>query len=224
MKMSKLTKTLILLALLAMGTAFALDRYIVHRFNRVDFDPVRKRIDVESGFELTESFAVDYASDYEVGIECKRALPHDQLNGLLQSHLNLTYTVFENETPLVRVDSRNLVEGGAYTDDGITRLLGNFPASPGKNYRIDLLVRSSIPELAATEPTLLVVLDHIVWKTEFAVPAIPFAFARLASGGLGLIIVVCAALSQRDHWIRKQRNTEQATPPYSEPAARSPQR
>lgn len=93
--MTKRTKTLIVLVLLAMGTDFALDRIIVQRLNRGDFVPVRRRIELEKGFQLTQVFTVNHAADYEVGLECKRALPHDDLNGLLQSNLNLTYAVFE---------------------------------------------------------------------------------------------------------------------------------
>ncbi len=203
---SRSTKILIVLALLPLGLGVALDRYMAHRFYSINTCPVRKRIEVTDGFELTQTFTVDYASDYEVGIRCKRALSEDRLDGILESKLNLTYSVFEDNVLLVRVDSTDSPDSMAYDEDAITRLLGDFPASPGKEYRIEILVRSSIPELASTDPVLLVVIDAITWTHLYFHQATPFALGRLASVGIGLLFLFCACVSQVIHWTRRRRS------------------
>jgi hypothetical protein len=204
------TKILALIGIFALAVSFAFDRYIAHRFHQYDFEPVREPIEVAEGFTLTKAFTVEYASDYDVGLECRRALPHERLDGILQSDLALGYSVFQDGALLTQVDSITHPGGGRYTSDTITRMLGSFPAHPGRDYRIDVRVGRTIHDLPATLPTLVVEIDSIVWKTEFYAPAIPFAMAQLASGATGLLLLCFAGAAHLRHWFRKRRSKLQS--------------
>ena len=191
--------------LIAIGIALGLNRFIDHHFGQSSYTPVRTSVNMIAGYALTNDFMVERRADYEVGLECRKTLPFEQLDGILQKGLNLKYTVFEDGRVLGCIDSSNGFLGAGYADDRITRRLNSFPASPGRHYRIELNVRGSLPELSATSPTLLVELSER--KADILTYPL-FCLCGIFSGAVGLILFLYAGTSQLVYWLRKRKNTE----------------
>jgi len=173
--------------------------------------PVRQPVRITEGYHLSKDFKIGHESEYEVGLRCKRTLPFDQLDNILQFKLDVTYTVFENGVVVSRVDSKDLPDaGGVYSRDRIVRFLGRFSGSPYNSYRIEFAVNTSHPELDPTEPMLLVELDHSVGAGRFH-EAMPFALVGCVSGPVALFYLISAGVLQFTHWIRKRREILSAT-------------
>lgn len=201
---SSLAKYLFILAVIAFGIAFLLDRSLNNRFGGVNFIPVCEPVEIADGFTYHKNFKVDYQSDYDVKLECVRTMPLDQLENLLRNDLAGGYSIYENEVKIRTVDFKDDWYGSSTTNDTSARMFGGFPASTSKIYRIEFTVKKTIQELKPTLPNIVVALNSTVWKTKFYAPAIPYMLGRDALRLLGLLFLLFGIAAQIRHWIKRR--------------------
>ena len=180
------------------------------------FSSVRVPVRIIAGQAVTNNFMMNYDDNYMVALECKSTLPREQFNRFLFNDLNLIYTVFEDGYTLTNVCSLTQKAGEFGTKDTTTtRIISEFPARTGRHYRIELEVKSSLPELNSTDPTLLVEMDIVSQKCHMFPP---YAFHFILASVIGFLLILVAIISQLVHWYNMTKDTEPSSAGDSSPA------
>jgi len=131
--------------------------------------PVDKPISLSVG-HIREPFSLNFtSSDYRMGIEVERKLPHETLQCLLGIKdyvpegqcksippvLHFNWTLTQNGR-ILESGSSDSILGGAYTDATVENQFGSFDGKRGQRYVLDLNILQDGSALSVAKPKLVI--------------------------------------------------------------------
>jgi hypothetical protein len=93
--------------------------------------------------------------------------PFETINRAFDKELTAEYIVTDGTNRLDSGGSSDW-DGSGGTDYSASREIGHFDAAPNHSYTLSFHVSSSPPALASTHPVVKIVVDHLVFKREWA--------------------------------------------------------
>jgi hypothetical protein len=145
--------------------------------SRLKFTPLTLPIEFVEGQIFQGQFQVELNVPYEIMVIFHRNIPQDDLDSLV-GNLNfmvssenrnviipISLSLWQNDTLILKSDTIK-IQSYSHTNDYVGRAIGLFKGERGKQYRINITTRQTIPMLNKTSPVLRVSVIPSVFKTE----------------------------------------------------------
>lgn len=178
------------LLFIAAGIAWQSSLIIQRQRSIVLDQPIR----LEEGYSTSHPFTVDVAAKYQIDITCRRKpVPFGTLDQALNKKLMAEYLVSKGTERIAFGDTTKWSSSG-YANEYISRTIGIFDASPGLVYTLTLRIKTGLPELASTQPSVRISLEDRRFEEAFLGAAL-LAYLALGLALIGSLFVVPVALA-----------------------------
>jgi len=176
--------------------------WLATRANR----PVDLPISMAVGHVRTREFKVNLKALYTIEIEVQKKIPFDTLNCLLGTGMSSTSSALQecpdrpsvlkaswtltSDRQIVASGSSNDFRSGSWTNDSISRILGNFHSENGRRYVLDVDVLADGSSLAPGNPRLKVEVHPMFYEDVIVGEAavVLTALVLVVTGGILLVV------------------------------------